>query len=157
MLSACEFGFKRDKQTRLRTNMPSLKALHRSWSGKHPARGQDGALHAPWGVSKSEGFWKFATADECEYMPELCTAMAEAAAQAISHARGADLTTFLATTTSDASRPADRAKLRAQVGLQTRGRAMPKLIPEFRAQLTAVADQAAASRIVMRKPLSQDL
>ena len=34
---------------------------------------------------------------------------------------------------------------------------MPKLIPEFRTQLTAVADRAAASRIVMRKPLPHDL
>ena len=157
VLSACEFGSKRDKQTRLRTNMPSLKALHRSCSRKHPARGHDGALHASLGVSKSEGSCEFATADECEYTPELCTDMVEAAAQAVSHARGADLTTFLATTTSNASQRADRAKLRAQVGLQTRGRAMPKLIPEFRTQLTAVANQAAASRIVMRKPLSHDL
>ena len=84
VLSACEFGSKRDKQTRLRTNMPTLKALHRPCSGKHPARGHDGALHASWRVSMSEGSWKFATAEECEYTPELCTAMAKAAAQAVS-------------------------------------------------------------------------
>ena len=158
VLSACECGSKRSATSR-RASGPTcpLKALHRSCSGKHPVRGHDGALRASWGVSKSEGSWKFATAEECEYTPELCSAMAEAAAQAISHARGADLTTFLATATSNASQRADRAKLRAQVGLQTRGRAMPKLTPEFRTQLTAVANQAAASRIVMRKPLSHDL
>ena len=157
VLSAREFGSKRDKQTRLRTNMPTLKTLHKSFSGNHPARGHDGALHASWGVSMSEGSWKFATAEECEYTSELCKAMAAAAAQAVSHARGADLTTLLATTTSDDSRRADRAQLRAQVGLQIRSRAMPKRIPELRTQITAHTIQVAASRIVMRKPLQHNL
>ena len=138
--------------------MPTLEALHRRCSGNHPARGLGGALlHASWGVSKSEGSWKFATAEECEYTPELCTAMAKAAAQAVSRARGSKVTTFLAATTPDESRRADRAQLRAQVGLQTRGRTMPKLIPEFCTQLIAVVDKAAASLIVMRKPLPHDL
>ena len=105
--SACEFGSQRDKQTRLRTNMPTLKALTRSCSGKHPARGHDGALHASWGVSMSEGSWKFATAEECEYMPELCTAMAKP-----------PLKQFL-TLVAPTSRPFWRPRLRMHLNVQT--------------------------------------
>ena len=156
VLSACAFGSKRDKQTRLRTNMPIsqdvAQIMFRQASCTRPRRRPTRVLG-----SMSEGSWKFATAEECEYTPELCTAMVEAAAQAVSHARGADLTTFLATTTSDESRRADRAKLRAQVGLQTRGRAMPKLISEFHTQITAFTNQVAASCIVMRKPPPHNL
>ena len=68
---SCMWGAKRQKKTSLLTNMPPVSNMSIRCDGKHE--------HLPWGVRWKEG-WSFATADECEYPPELCNAMAVRAA-----------------------------------------------------------------------------
>jgi hypothetical protein len=156
--SACEFGSDRDKRTRFRTNLPELAALGRTCAGSHPPRGPGGELHAPWTVEKRDGAWHFPTAEECEYPPALCEAIATAAAAGVRRAHNAVLRPTSCQPSSsprspatpaptagsgsaigrrDAGRKAERARRRAQVGVQSRGRAMPALLPEYRQQFVA--------------------
>ena len=73
-LTACNFGGRRPKRTRLRSNVPGLQALAGGCSGAHPNRHGDD-LHAPWGFGRAGSF---ATAEEAEYPEELCRRVLEA-------------------------------------------------------------------------------
>ena len=83
----CMFGGLRDKKSRLRVKGfdPRRLALRCLGADSHPPRftETDGSpvLHAPWGMTRGGGGWDFATADEAEYQPELCDAIADAVSE----------------------------------------------------------------------------
>ena len=68
---ACMWGAKRAKRTSLLTNMEAMRDMAKECDGQHE--------HLPWGVRWKDG-WSFATAEECEYPAQMCTAIASRAA-----------------------------------------------------------------------------
>jgi len=66
--TACNFGARRPKKTKLRTNAKGLEWMEGPCSQTHPPRYFD-KLHAPWGRARGG---RFATSEEAEYPEELC-------------------------------------------------------------------------------------
>lgn len=120
---SCNHGGKRDKWTRLLTNMKELCALAGACTGDH--------AHLPWGVSLVGASWQFATASEAAYPQQLCRSMARYVEQAASRFG------FQPRAEALADGPlfdteAERLRQRGAVGKQPRGRKLPPLIPEYK-------------------------
>ena len=152
-LTACNFGGRRPKRTKLRTNM-ALGALSGPCTGRHPPRfGSE--LHAPWGVQRDG---TFATAEEAEYPGELCdritelifgqttsTGHAAAVAPSLQQPAGCETPAPRRPTAAKALKHA-RA---AGAGRQARGRGPVKAVPEHKAEMQAVVCTADARQALL--------
>ena len=135
---SCNHGGKRDKWTRLLTNLPEFMSLAGACEGGHE--------HLPWGVTLKGSSWKFATADEAAYPRQLCVRMAlRVQSAAVRHGY---LPTPAALSDDLVNDPTIlRLRQRAAVQKQPRGRKLPPLVPEYKDVVVRQVTAEQASRL----------
>lgn len=143
---ACMFEGDRPKWTRIVTNCKELLDLAIVCDGSH--------THAAWGLSQqSSGSWKFNTADEAEYTPAFCKAVATKVAKAavrMGHKQFQE-----SSQPSIADLPPNKVN-RVAAAMQPRGSKVPPIVPEYKEIEALVIPVALFSRLLCGRsmPLS---
>lgn len=116
---ACAYGSLRPKWTKLSGNFPEIAEIDQTCPGNH--------RHAPWGMQQINGQRVFATALEVHYPSQLCDAIANTVAMALSKRNIVPKPAMSLNQTA-----------RAFSDVQQGTTKIPTFIPEFRSKLASV-------------------
>ena len=138
--TCCNFGSKRPKRMRLRTNCAKLLALQGPCSGVHPHRHVQedglGVLHAPWGFLRKG---EFPAREEAEYPAELCDAILDCVFPQTKSAPGEEKSNDIEEAECARIKHPHKIARAAGVGRQARGRGGLRVVAEFREKVWAEA------------------
>ena len=154
----CAHGGQRPKWSMFVHNVCSLQELEAICPGEGP-----GHVHLPWGASKQQGSWKFATSDETAYPVPLCQAIARLVTKQLAVNNAAFLK--LKPPISDQKLPVPevpepgpvRKMAKTEAGRQPRGRQSPILIPDYKGVCKVTGTQEQFDRFELPEKLTSQI